>query len=251
MREFQLCFQLPDRTPETFLIPGLLPKDEPQETQLRGDILEFQYHYRVLPESIMSRFIVLTHEKIHSQIYWRSGVMLAYSEGSETYNIARIKADPEDKKIFISISGRETTRRSFLLMIRDVFSRIHGSFANLEISEYVPVPGHPDHPPLDYQELLGLEDMGIQDYPIGKLKLKVNLRQLLNGYEPIEIRQRRRMDDRSVSLDYPEDSPYNISLNIHDHRSKTTHQHGHGDNFGGDRVQGDKVISDGDETSER
>jgi internalin A len=204
MKEFQLCFQLPDCPAPKFLIPGLLPKDEPENTYVGDNTLEFQYHYRVLPESIMSRFIVLTHEKIHNQIYWRSGVMLAYAEGKEIYNIARIKADPEDKKIFISISGRENTRRSFLLMIRDVFNKIHNSFTQPEVSEWVPVPGHPKHPPLDYQELLGLEAMGEIEYPIGKLKLKVNLRQLLDGYEPLEIRQERRTRDRDFARMEPQ-----------------------------------------------
>jgi internalin A len=206
MKEFQLCFELPylqspspgegSRVRSAVLIPGLLPKDEPANTELEGDTLDFQYHYRILPESILSRFIVLTHEKIHNQTYWRSGVMLAYTEGNQPSNIARIEADPEEKKIFISVSGRAATRRSVLLMIRDVFTRIHNSFAKPEISEWVPVPNHPDHPPLDYQELLGLEDMGEQEYPIGKLKLRVNLRQLLDGYEPIEVRQQRRVGDR-------------------------------------------------------
>ena len=195
MREFQLGFQL-DCTPAKFLIPGLLPKDEPPDITLPGDTLEFQYHYRILPDSILSHFIVLTHEKIHDRTYWRSGVILGYTEGSAPYNLACIKADPEDKTIFISINGRENTRRSFLLIIRDVFNKIHSSFDGLEVSEWVPVPNHPSHPPLDYQELLGLEDMGIQDYPIGKLKLKVNLRQLLDGYEPIESRRRNRRGDR-------------------------------------------------------
>ncbi|MEH2070231.1 MAG: leucine-rich repeat domain-containing protein [Nostoc sp.] len=195
MKEFQICFQLPDCPKPKFLIPGLLPKDEPSDTNLTGNTLEFQYHYRVLPESIMSRFIVLAHEKIHNQIYWRSGVMLAYVESKETYNVACIKADTEDKKIFISIDGREATRRSFLLMIRDIFNKIHNTFSKPEISEWVPVPGYPDHPPLDYQELLGLEAMGEIEYPIGKLRIKVNLRQLLDGYEPMEMRQKRRRRD--------------------------------------------------------
>jgi internalin A len=98
MQEFQLCFALPDCPSPKFLIPGLLPKDEPDDISLEGDTLDFQYHYRILPEGVLSRFIVLSHEKIHSQTCWRSGVMLAYREGNETYNIARIKADPEDKK---------------------------------------------------------------------------------------------------------------------------------------------------------
>ncbi len=88
-------------------------------------------------------------------------------------------------------------------MIRNEFHKIHSSFANPDISEWVPVPGHPNHPPLDYQELLGLEAMGEIDYPIGKLRIKVNLRQLLDGYEPIELRQNRRKRD-SAKMDSPE-----------------------------------------------
>ncbi|MEH2367511.1 leucine-rich repeat domain-containing protein [Nostoc sp.] len=189
MKEFELCFALECHPPQ-FLIPGLLPKDQPNETELEGETLEFQYHYKVLPESIISRFIVITHEKIHNQIYWRSGVMLQYQENNEIYNIACIKADPEDKKIFITISGRKETRRLFLGILRDVFQKIHKSLPNLEITEWVPVPNHPKHPPLDYQELLGLEAMGVLEYPIGKLKININIRQLLDGYESRESRQK-------------------------------------------------------------
>ncbi|MEO1741364.1 MAG: COR domain-containing protein, partial [Cyanobacteria bacterium J06629_9] len=231
MKEFQLCFSLPDCQPQRFLIPGILPKEEPEDTNLEGDTLEFQYHYTVLPDSVISRFIVLTHEKIHNHTYWRSGVMLAYTEGGEVYNIARVKADPADAKIFIAVSGRESTRRSFLLMIRDVFNKIHGNIA--KPTEWVPVPGHLDHPPLDYQELLGLEDMGEQNVVIGKLKLKLNLRQLLDGYEPAELRQLRKQ-----GIDVKDDG---MKIFINDGRS-TLHQHGTRDNFGGDLVQGDKNV---------
>ncbi|WP_292733885.1 COR domain-containing protein [Nostoc sp. JL31] len=194
MKEFELCFALECQPPQ-FLIPGLLPKDEPDETELDDETLEFQYHYKVLPESIISRFIVNTHEKIHQQIYWRSGIMLQYQENNEIYNIARIKADPEDKKIFITISERKETRRLFLGILRDVFQKIHKSLPNLEITKWVPVPGHPRHPPLDYQELLGLESMGVLEYPIGKLKININIRQLLDGYESLESRQKIQKGD--------------------------------------------------------
>jgi internalin A len=241
MQEFQLCFELPDCSSPKFLIPGLLPKDEPEDTDLEGDTLEFQYHYRILPEGVLSRFIVLSHEKIHKQVCWRSGVMLEYCEGEEVYNIARIKADPEEDKIFISISGRETTRRVFLSLIRDTFNRIHRSFANLEVTEWVPVPGHPDHPPLDYQELLGLEAMGISEYPIGKLRIKVNLRQLLDGYEPLEARRRQQLKEKGVEFEYREGMP-GIQINV-EQRNNPTYQHGEGDNIAGDSVSGDKYQS--------
>lgn len=194
MKKFELCFELDSQLPK-FLIPGLLPKDQPDETQLKGETLEFQYHYKVLPESIISRFIVKTDEKIHNQIYWRSGVMLQYQENNEIYNIARIKADPEDKKIFIAISKHEETRRSFLGIIRDVFQKIHNTLPNLEITEWVPVPGHPKHPPLDYQELLGHELMGKNIFTVGKLRLDIDLHQLLDGYESRESRQKSQKVD--------------------------------------------------------
>ncbi|MEG5058287.1 COR domain-containing protein [Microcoleus sp. A2-C5] len=193
MQEFQLCFPVSNCPAPTFLIPGILPKEQPENTELEGETLEFQYHYDILPDSIVSRFIVLTHDKIHDKIHWRTGVMLAYCERADVCNIARIKSDPKDRKIFISVSGRESTRRSFLTIIRDMFSKIHNSFANLEVSQWVPVPGHPDADPLDYEELLGLEDMGENTVRVGKLKLKLDLRQLLDGYDAIEVRRRKQM----------------------------------------------------------
>jgi internalin A len=128
--------------------------------------------------------------------------MLEYTEGKEVYNIARIKSDPEDEKIFIAVSGRESTRRSFLSLIRDTFTKIHNSFANLEVSQWVPVPGYPDADPLDYEELLGLEDMGENTVRVGKLKLKLDLRPLLDGYESIELRRRRQRGDDKYGREY-------------------------------------------------
>ncbi|NET73474.1 MAG: GTP-binding protein, partial [Sphaerospermopsis sp. SIO1G2] len=209
MKEFELCFQLECQPPQ-FLIAGLLPKDQPEETELEGETLEFQYHYKVLPDSIISRFIVNNHDTIYNSIYWRSGVMLAYREQEEVYNIARIKADSEDKKIFITISGRPETRRSFLGILRHQFQRIHKTLPNLEISEFVPVPGHPKHDPLKYSDLLGLEEMGETDKVIGELKLKLNLRQLLDGYESLESRRRSQKENN-----YLDDiNPYEDMLEI-------------------------------------
>ncbi|MEO1147736.1 MAG: COR domain-containing protein, partial [Cyanobacteria bacterium J06638_22] len=246
MQEFQLCFAL-DCSPEKFLIPGLLPKEEPEDTSLEGDTLDFQYHYRVLPGSILSRFIVLSHDKIYQQTHWRSGVMLAYREGDEICNIARIRADNEDKKIFIAISGRETTRRIFLSLIRDTFTKIHSSFGSLEVSEWVPVPSHPEHPPLDYQEMLGLEAMGERDYPIGKLRIRVDLRKLLDGYESAETRQRRQMKERGIDIEGDMDGMHpSININIRQENQKsrgnTIHQHGAHDNVAGDSIHGNKSI---------
>ena len=221
MKEFEFCYAL-DCYPPKFLIPSILSENEPKNTDLGDQFLEFQYHYKVLPASIISRFIVITHYRIHNQTYWRSGVMLQYQENNEIYNIARIKADPEDKKIFIAISGHKETRRLFLGIIRDVFKRIHSTLPNLEITEWVPVPNHPNHNPLKYEDLIGLEGMGESHKVISELKLRLDLRQLLDGYESLESRQ------KVIRGDY-------IAKQV------VYNQYGQGDNFAGDEVEGNKI----------
>ncbi len=210
MQQFNLCFTLGDKS-NKFLIPALLPKDEPEHTKLEGTTLEFQYHYPILPEVIISRFIVLTHNKIHNQMYWRSGVMLEYTENKKIYNKARIKAETNDKKIIISIDGQKRSRRIFLGIIRSTFQKIHDSFANLEITECVPVPGYPKYPPLDYQELLAHESKGKAIYIVGKLDLDIDLHELLDGYEDIKSRQKKQGKDLEQGI--IEGS--NLSIHIH------------------------------------
>ncbi|UXE59960.1 MAG: leucine-rich repeat domain-containing protein [Woronichinia naegeliana WA131] len=220
MKEFQLCFKLNES--EQYLIPGLLPKEEPENTDLGQDCLEFQYHYRVLPESIISRFIVLNHEKIYERTYWRSGVILFHQEASEICNLACIKADFEDKKIFISINGREQTRRLFLALIRDTFQKIHHTFTNFEVSEWVPVPDYSEIV-LDYQNLLALEAREKKEYSIGRPPIDLNISQLLNGYETLE--------SRKIQVGYI------VNQTIYN-------QYGQGDNMSGDKVGQDKIGRD-------
>ena len=125
MRKFELCF--PIETDNKYLIPDILPKEEP-DTGEWGNALAFQYHYSVLPNSIISRFIVRMNHKISKNTYWRSGVVLVSGEG----NRALINADREDKKIFIWISGNQNTRRNFLSIIRSDFQAIHKTIPALE-----------------------------------------------------------------------------------------------------------------------
>jgi internalin A len=86
---------------------------------------------------------------------------------------------------------------------------------------------------------MGLEAMGEQDYPIGKLRIRVNIRQILDGYESQAARQQRQLKERGMDIDFRDDMP-GIHVNISQQNSPT-HQHGKGDNVAGDLVQGDKL----------
>jgi len=183
MKKFELCYDIPygyDVEPDTsFLIPDLLPKDEPYTGEW-DSALAFQYHYNVLPTSIISRFIVRMNAFVHKTV-WRSGVVLK-SGG----NTALVKADTEDRKIYIWVLGDENTRRDFLSAIRTEFTAIHKTIAKIEATEKVPLPSKPQVAPVDYEFLLRLERDNRSSFPVqaGDDIIDVNVKELLEGVRP-------------------------------------------------------------------
>ncbi len=175
MKKFELCYDIDG---DTFLVPDLLPKDEPYTGEWDG-VLAFKYDYGVLPSSIMSRFIVKMKDFVHQPSTWRSGTILM-KDG----NTAFVKADFEDKTVTIKVQGSPNTRRDMLSLIRGAFEMIHKSVSRLEVTQQVQ---HPQYPNLilDYEELIEFEREGVEDFPRkvdGKV-IKVNVREMLNGIE--------------------------------------------------------------------
>lgn len=139
--------------------------------------LSFQYHYNVLPSSIISRFIVRLHAYIQAGLVWRSGVVLAYQTSQ-----AAVRADLDERKIFISVNGESAAdRRVFLAIIRSHFKAIHTTLPGLVVQEKVALPGQP-HLLEDYDYLLQLEKMGETSFvPRGGTE-KVSVKACLEGF---------------------------------------------------------------------
>ena len=176
MRKFELCYDIePDKT---FLVPDLLPKDQP-DLKFNG-IPAFEYAYPVLPSSVITRFIVRMNQKIHDGLVWRTGVLLKIGE-----NTALVKADIEDRKITIAIDGLEHTRRDALSAIRFQLDEIHGSIKGLGAEKKVPVPNAPKAESLKYEYLLKLERAGQETLLVenGNDLVTVNVRQMLSAIE--------------------------------------------------------------------
>ncbi len=190
MRKFELCFDFDGFPDQRFLIPDLLTKEEPDTGNWNG-ALAFQYHYSVLPTSIISRFIVRMQQYINQNTLWRTGVVLRNDAG----NRALVKADIEDRKIFIWVGGPEHSRRRFLEVIRSHFDSIHKTIPGLAADEKVPLPSHPDIA-VDYKHLLRLEVKGIAEWIPEGLEETVNVKRLLDGVETEESR-RGRQENRS------------------------------------------------------
>jgi hypothetical protein len=139
---------------------------------------------------------------------WRSGVVLK-SGG----NTALVKADTEDRKIYIWINGDQNTRRDFLSAIRMEFDAIHKTIAKIQATEKVPFPSQPQVPPVDYEFLLRLEHEGRSTFPIqaGNEIIDIDVKQLLDGIDPPDQRRTelslvRRMenDARPIPLSTPQ-----------------------------------------------
>ena len=183
MKKFELCYDIePDKT---FLVPDLLPKDEPAELKFNG-VPAFEYAYPVLPSSVITRFIVRMNQKIENHFVWRTGVVLKIGD-----NKALVKADIEDRKITIAIDGQEHTRRDALSAIRYQLDEIHESIKGLDAQKYVPIPNAPNAEPLEYETLLMLEREGQEEYLVrdGKRLVKVIVRQILSGIETESARK--------------------------------------------------------------
>ncbi|MBN1815588.1 MAG: leucine-rich repeat domain-containing protein [Anaerolineae bacterium] len=186
MQKFELCYELPDRK-DTFLIPDLQPKEE-TDTGAWDDALRFEVHYPVLPGSILTRLIVRMHRHIQDRTAWRTGVLLA-CDGNE----ALVKADMTANHVTIAVRGPGSGCRELLTRIREHLEAIHAGLAGLQPAEKIPVPGHPEIPPVDYKWLRDMERKGVPKfYPPG-LTEPISVRQLLDGVEPPEARREREL----------------------------------------------------------
>ncbi len=184
MGKFDLCFEFPDSKGKRLLIPELLPKNEPDLGWDTREALNFQYHYSVLPGGLISRFIVKMHHNLtHKPTYWRSGVLLVI-EG----NRCLVRADVENERVYVSVTGPSKGRRQALSVIRNAFKGIHDSIPKLDAVQKVPLPDNPKVV-VDYEHLVTLEEKKIAALVPEGTKEEYEVADLLDG---IEKRKERR-----------------------------------------------------------
>jgi len=205
LRKFELCYPESD---SAWWFPNLMPQDEPAETGDWEDALHFEYEYPELPESIITRFIVRTHEWIDAGKVWRWGVILANSS-----NRALVRASVPEKKVEIRVAGQENTRVHFLAQIRGHFDSIHKTFtegkekAQFSIEAFL-LPAKYPGLRISFDDLLTFERKGVAEIPQnwqGEVVM-VNVSEMLNGYLP-----------RSATKEPKEPSAKEIHYHEHKH----------------------------------
>src|SRR5262249_27339605 len=154
------------------LLPALLPKDEPDTGSWEG-ALAFELHYDVLPESIISRFLVRMHNRIWDRKVWRYGAVLEdrsvfdLREGSPRVNMgnaerirARVRADTTDAVVEILVERRSSFHRLFLIGIRNELDQIHATLPGLKVQSKLVVEAEGKRVRIDYDDLLAHEKLG-------------------------------------------------------------------------------------------
>ncbi|MFK7907840.1 MAG: COR domain-containing protein [Chitinophagales bacterium] len=192
MERFELAYQMPD-VRDTYFIPGAFPIDKPPKLDWSNkseNHLFFQYHYDVMPSSIMSRFIVKVHPFIRGRDYWRNGVILKKGNCD-----ALVRADPNERLIFIEIKGK-SNKRDVLAFIRSQFDTIHARLSQLNVSQKIPVDDK-GKIVLDYEDLLFLEEIGDEFVAVRELRTKVSVKKLLNGIEAEGVRKENRLQKQA------------------------------------------------------
>ncbi len=182
MRKFELCFDLQQ---DKVLIPSLLPDSAPNNLEnYQKDALAFQYHYDILPSSVILRLMVRLHELIESDLRWNSGMVLS---NSEQQTKALVKADKQANKLFVWVIGNKPRRREMFSLINHNLEHIHSSFAGIKVIPMVPLPNQPDKT-ISYEALLRLESKGVTQTYDHNLDADINVPELLNGIASQEQR---------------------------------------------------------------
>ncbi|MFK8103724.1 MAG: COR domain-containing protein [Saprospiraceae bacterium] len=192
MKEFELLYEYKKGY---YLIPNLLPKERTSAQVLKEDeALSFIMDYDFLPPIVISRFIIhMKNDIIGLGKLWRTGALF-YNEKFACS--ASVAADMDQQRISIQVSGDERRKREYFSIILHGLCAINDKFADLEVTEKMPVPGHPEIL-YDYEELLGLEKMEEDRLVIGRLKKVFSVsRDFLDKVSTKEQRQHYQKGNR-------------------------------------------------------
>ena len=126
MQKFELCYELRDSQPQTWLAPQLLPAERPASLAESGkpEDLVLRYRYEFLPKGMISRLTVRLHRFVRNpEMAWISGVLFE-REGSSV--LAEILASGE-----IELRARGPERKALLSVVAADLDALNDSFQGL------------------------------------------------------------------------------------------------------------------------
>jgi len=136
MVQFELCYQLPDTSEETWLAPQLFSPSKPEvlnDWAAPGDLV-LTYRYAFLPKGLVSRLIVRMHRFVRKpDLCWNQGVLF---EQGETQLIVETAARGNE----IGLRARGPEGKALLSVIASDLDALNASFEGLadKVGKWVP-----------------------------------------------------------------------------------------------------------------
>lgn len=134
MEKFELCYQLPDESENTWLAPQLLQISQPTNNEFNWPekFISVRYKYNFMPRGLLSRFIVRINRYVKNLSFaWKTGVVIERSNSK-----AIIVENWGDREINIKATG--VLARELITIITDDFDRMHNSFGKLMVEKLIP-----------------------------------------------------------------------------------------------------------------
>lgn len=127
MQRFELCYELRDSQPPTWLAPQLLPPSKPEGLAEWGqpEDLVLRYCYAFLPKGIISRMTVRLHRFVHDpELAWVTGVLFQRDGTSVLVELL-----PNGNEIELRARGPE--QKALLSVIAADLDAVNASFQGL------------------------------------------------------------------------------------------------------------------------
>lgn len=128
MQRFELCYELADSRPKTWLAPQLLPPAKPAELSDwdKTEDLVLRYNYTFLPKGIISRLMVRLHLFVRNpKMAWITGVLF---EEDDIQVLVKVLASGND----IEIRARGSERKAMLSVVSAGLDALNNSFQGLQ-----------------------------------------------------------------------------------------------------------------------
>ncbi|MGI3064456.1 COR domain-containing protein [Vibrio diabolicus] len=184
MRNFELCHATEETN--TYLIPALLPPQinlsqswgNEYEDHKERIVFLFRFEH-LLPPPLLPMFLVKMHNYIVGEQRWRSGAII-----SPTHLDAKalVDADNVTREIRLTIIGSE--RRDLLVLLRAEINNIAQRLADINeigLQEHVVLGA--SNETIGYADLIGLKQMGVSEFPVGRLGKTFPVSSLLGEIE--------------------------------------------------------------------
>jgi hypothetical protein len=186
MQKFELCYALPDTSPETWLAPQLLPPSKPEvinDWAKPGDLV-LRFCYAFLPKGMVSRLMVRQHYFVRQpELAWMSGALF---ERDETQVLVEIP--PKGGEIILRARGIE--RKELLSVLAADLDKLNNTFNGLAEKVTKLIPCHCKNCRLQTEPEFFEQKRLLQRKKDGKLTIEcpasyadVNVLELLDGIQ--------------------------------------------------------------------